>query len=353
MSETRHANTGPEHCLERAERAPAGGAAWSRARTLILCLLSVAAYVLIQPPIAWWPVAYVCLVFWMVAVVCDDRPRWMYFCSWLFGFLSYFLNLHWMWEAAPVFIGGWRIGPASALMLSFYESWYFPLMALAVRHMWRTRGWPLFVVLPIVWVASEYLRATLLLDFPWFFLSHSHYRLLSMIQISDLVGAYGVSFVIAAINGLGAELFIYFTLHHRQCPHRLLAGGAMGAALLAATVSYGRHQLSRDTMHPGPVVAVLQGNFSCRRPAPADAPTALQRMHFYQELIEEAKGERPDVFVLPELAWNMCLNRSCWDSSAGARRTVRWSERCYNYFTDLTKDTGAYVVVGASRAEPA
>lgn len=38
--------------------------------------------------------------------------------------------------------------------------------------------------------------------FGWYCLSHSQHAFLPLIQVSDLTGAYGVSFLVAAVNGL-------------------------------------------------------------------------------------------------------------------------------------------------------
>ena len=42
--------------------------------------------------------------------------------------------------------------------------------------------------------------------FYWRFLGHSQYQNLALIQIADIVGAAGVSFVVAMVNGLIADL---------------------------------------------------------------------------------------------------------------------------------------------------
>jgi apolipoprotein N-acyltransferase len=56
--------------------------------------------------------------------------------------------------------------------------------------------------LPIVWVPLEYLRGHLLGGYPWYFLAHSQHDYLAIIQVTDLAGAYAVSFMICAVNGL-------------------------------------------------------------------------------------------------------------------------------------------------------
>lgn len=338
----------------RAPRRPGpperGAGITSRLKILLLCALSIAAYSVIHAPIAWWPIAYVCLVPWAVAVVRGQPARWVYVCSWLFGFGFYSLNLYWMWGTAYISIGGWHF-PAGALALALFESFCFPLMAWPIRHMRRGRGWPLFVVLPIAWVASELLRAVALGGFPWFFLAHSHYRVLVMIQISDLAGAYALSFVIAAVNGLFAEALISRPAG-KTGRLRLAAGGAFCAALLLATVGYGLYQLSRDTLRPGPKVAAIQGNFPCEVVPAPDSPQPWDKMTLYRGLIETARQRDPDLFVLPETPWYVRLNKSYWDKPPeAAPNDAWWSRTTHEYFRDLATAQNAYVVAGAMSQE--
>src|SRR5258708_38233255 len=90
--------------------------------------------------------------------------------------------------------------------LSFYLALYFPLfVSLSRVAVWRLRV-PLTLAVPIVWVGLELLRGYLMTGFSWYYLAHSQYRWIELIQVSDLVGSYGVSFLIALVAGCAAEL---------------------------------------------------------------------------------------------------------------------------------------------------
>ena len=64
---------------------------------------------------------------------------------------------------------------------------------------------------PALWVVLEYARTYLLTGFPWGLLGHTQYRVLEIVQISDITGAYGVSALIILVNYglylLGASLY--------------------------------------------------------------------------------------------------------------------------------------------------
>ena len=64
----------------------------------------------------------------------------------------------------------------------------------------------MYLLLPVVWVALEYVRAYVLSGFPWFYLAQTQYRQVRLIQIADLTGQYGVSFAVAMVNGALADI---------------------------------------------------------------------------------------------------------------------------------------------------
>lgn len=310
----------------------------------------MALFSVIQPPVAWWPIAYVCLVPWTVAVVRGARAPWVYFCSWLFGFFAFFLNLHWLWEVAYVDVGPVKL-PAGALSLALFESLVFPLFAWAIRHGRRHRGWPLYIVLPVVWVAAEYWRALALSGFPWFFLAHSHYKVLTLIQISDLFGAYGLTFVIALVNGAIAEALVDAPQHH-PTRRRMVVGGVISAVVLLATIIYGRVQLSRDTMTVGPTVAVIQGSYPSEVMPGPNSASPMDRRARYETLMEQASLERPHIYVLPESPWIMYMNHDLWDRpNSMSPSLVAWSKTCHDFFQSFADQHGAVVVVGGGSYE--
>ena len=73
------------------------------------------------------------------------------------------------------------------------------IFCMALAAVGRTPGRCL-ITMPLLWVALEYTRTFAFTGFPWALLGHSQYLRLHLIQIADLFGAYGVSFLIALSN---------------------------------------------------------------------------------------------------------------------------------------------------------
>jgi apolipoprotein N-acyltransferase len=65
----------------------------------------------------------------------------------------------------------------------------------------------IIVVAPALWVIMEYARANLFfLALPWNFIGHSQYQSLFLIQISEITGMYGISFLIVMVNQFLSQL---------------------------------------------------------------------------------------------------------------------------------------------------
>ncbi|MGB2986646.1 MAG: apolipoprotein N-acyltransferase [Phycisphaerae bacterium] len=281
----------------------------------VMALLSLATLVpmsLIFEPISWWPLSFVCLVPWLILVGGASRAPRVYFHSYVLALAFFLLNMRWLYAATGL----------GYVVLSIYLAVYFPLVALPVRHVVRRRRWPLALALPLVWTGSEMLRAVVISGFPWFFLSHSLHHVLTLIQVSDLVGAYGVSFMVAAVNGAIGDV-VFATIASRR------AGGsgvnlrgsrfsvAFAAVLVIGVAIYGQIQLHRDTTTDGPKIAVIQGDYINtvypEQVKDHDRATDQEKMRVHLSMMETAAKEKPDMYLLPETPWIMYLNPEARD----------------------------------------
>ena len=105
---------------------------------------------------------------------------------WIVNVLSRYGNLN------PI------VSLAALLLLSLYLSCYMALFALAVAIFKKNRLFSLWGA--STWVALEYAQSYIMTGFPWCLLGYSQYTRLPLIQISDIAGVYGISFVIVLVN---------------------------------------------------------------------------------------------------------------------------------------------------------
>src|SRR5512139_3351052 len=147
-------------------------------------------------PLAW--AALLPLLF----VVLSAQPATCFKFGWFAGLVQGLTLLYWI-----VFVvnhyGNLPFVPSVAVcfLLVAYLALY-PGFFCAGLSWLRTRGLPWLLVAPFLWVALELGRGWLFSGFPWENLGYSQYRFLSLIQLADLTGVAGISFLLVAVNAL-------------------------------------------------------------------------------------------------------------------------------------------------------
>ena len=165
---------------------------------LFLFVVSGLMLTVIQAPMSWSFLAWVAYVPFVLACSPAIRGRRLVLPAFVVGFLYWLINVYWI---TPITLIGWTA-------MCLYLALFWPLLAVAVRFC-RAKGLPMFLALPILVVGVEGLHGFPMGGFYWRFLGHSQYSHLSMIQIADLLGAAGVSFVVAMVNGLLVDFIIF------------------------------------------------------------------------------------------------------------------------------------------------
>lgn len=225
-------------------------------------------------------------------------PRFSWMMLWLTGFISNLVTLQWMRLGHPAMF-------LALVALAAYVGLYFPFFVFFLRRSVRWRI-PVWLAVPVIWTGLEYARAWLLTGFSWYYLGHSQYRWTTLIQISDLVGSYGVTFLVALYNGVIAELIPRGWLQRLKLDlpaqpekppgYRPLA---IATALLCATLGYGYlRKLPADSFPAGPSVALIQGNFTPE--LKHDRDLILTRFRVHNTLMQSSIELQPDFVVWPE-----------------------------------------------------
>jgi len=193
------------------------------------------------------------------------------------------------------------------LLLSVYLGFYTAVFSAATRWLLTAPlGFLLFT--PVFWVALEYIRSFLITGFPWGLLSYSQYNHLHLIQISDILGPYGVSYLIVQTNGvcfLGYSYLKGLPWQGKRVGTRLAIGSmVLWVCLFTITVAYGRFRIeSIDrwvAVSPLKTVSVVQGNIDqAIKWDPQFQEATTQK---YVDLSHLTKHDQPDLIVWPETA---------------------------------------------------
>jgi len=211
----------------------------------------------------------------------------------LAGFLELFALLIWM-PAVLKHYGGlslalaWVAYSLLILLLACY-----PAAACAVSKYLIRRGGRAYILLfPVIWVVFEYAQSfSPFGGLPWLLAGYSQSHFLHVIQIADLFGVYGISFLVV---WTGAS--ICWLLEHKGRGIAAFAPAISAVILVAGCLIYGGISLRHwGNTAPGFRAALLQGNISF------DDPEQVLLDKFQNGYLRMAGRLKPaDLLVLPE-----------------------------------------------------
>lgn len=226
---------------------------------LLATLLSGALYAAAFPERRLSVLAWIVLVPWLVAVRGGSLGRavvlaWIWSLAAAWGLNAWFpraVSTYYLqpaWVGAAFFVGVTTLTAAPA----------FVVFALAWRGL-HSSGPVAPLLAAAAWVAAELGRTRLLGD-PWGLLGYSQVTTPVLLQVAEVTGVYGTSFVLAAANAAVADLWLTRGTLGAGSARRGLVGALVVAAL---TASYGMARLraiERQAVPTAEPIAVVQAN---------------------------------------------------------------------------------------------
>jgi len=119
-------------------------------------------------------------------------------------------------------------------VLVLYLALYFGIFGLIIKNYQLPITNYRLLFIPSLWVLLEYLRRHLFTGFPWALLGYSQYLNLPVIQIADVTGAEGVSFLVMMVN-----VAVYGVRSKKQKTSTLLKPLFLASLLLFVSLGYG------------------------------------------------------------------------------------------------------------------
>ena len=108
-----------------------------------------------------------------------------------------------------------------------------------------------------VWALYEYLKSSGYLGYPWGLIAYPAHAVTPLIQFVEITGVWGLSLLMATVNGVAAEWLDLAWQPRRGVPARLWRGSAGAALLVAAALGYGAAALQRELPAAGSADLVL------------------------------------------------------------------------------------------------
>ena len=329
-------------------------------------------------PLDWSPLAWLAIAPLCVLIQLERAPKRLWLTTWAGGLLFWLPTLQWLRLGHESMYVAWF---ALAFYLSAYW-WAFVGLSRAAVH---RCGLPMVVAVPLVWTGLEFCRAHLMTGFAWYQLGHSQYRWIELIQISDLLGAYGVSAVVAMSNAVLAGLVpqswlsrlrliapiqLPSELRHLSPPtvadetsaadsrglfRRQLVSVAAGLLVMAAVLGYGYVRRGQAEFTAGPRVALIQGNFES---SVKHDPAEFGQMYRTHELLTGyAVPYKPDLIIWPETMFRWPLSDADPNLSENDLRRLapmipveHWRDSYVRKaLHEMSQKTGANLVIGLDR----
>jgi len=91
------------------------------------------------------------------------------------------------------------LGVFIMLLLAAYLSIYVALFTAGLIY-FTDKGIPRIITAPVLWTCLEYGKSHLFTGFPWENLAHSQYLHRTLIQVVDITGTFGITFLIVLVN---------------------------------------------------------------------------------------------------------------------------------------------------------
>lgn len=268
----------------------------------LLCVCSSLLCTACFPPADLWPLAWVALIPFLFALS-KAGPRQSFYLGWLFGFFHMTSLAYWVFYAfyfnsnAGLLVSLFFLIVVVGGLIGLYYALFFFCACRVMRA-----SLPLFLkpfAIACLWVAAEYCRGHFFSGIPWELLGYSQYTWLPIIQIADITGVYGISFLIVLTN-----CCLFFALKNLPNIKAFLADSSLACILIASAFFYGSSRLAefssleKKAAAGQATVAVIQGSILQNEKWLEENYEKQLQLHL--RLSEEALKQGARVLVWPE-----------------------------------------------------
>ena len=236
------------------------------------------------------PLAWVGLVPALLALRAATGPLEAALLGLTAGAAAFYAAIYWVSHAMTAF-GGLSQGVAfvglSALVLYMAAHWAAAFWASFTIG--RRTGWPQWIHLPVLWVATEFSRNYLFTGFPWGNLGYTQVRNGPVAQLASLGGVYAVAGLVVLVNCAAAAW--WGTTRAGGGAPRPWRATAVAAAALAGTLAYGTWHLSAVRARDGPgTLGEGRPGPGQREPGGEEPGAAIRRADRRADVAAHARG---------------------------------------------------------------
>lgn len=310
-----------------------------RKKDISLSLISGTMLALAFPPLDFYSLAWVAIIPLLISLGGKELKA-SFFLGTLTGFVYFIGTIYWVFNSM-YFYGG--IPAVLSLLiliaLCLYLGIYIGIFSMLFRYLSKRSRFPALFIIPVLWVTLEVVRTYAFTGFPWSILGYSQYKFLALIQVADITGVYGVSFLVAAVNGAIFDIVVYWPKKLNKMPLMdrwpMPVGLSVLTLFLAVSIFYGMWQLRADEIGKKIRASVIQGNFE--QEMKWDIKFQRKIIDTYKRLTAKAASYSPSLIVWPETAVPFVFGNLASPSDASLTAEL----------VDFQKTLGAHLLFGS------
>ncbi|MGK7919761.1 MAG: apolipoprotein N-acyltransferase [Trichodesmium sp.] len=271
-------------------------------------IISAAIFAFCFPPYNIYPLAFFAFTPLLFATLTAKNSWQARAVGFIFGCLVYSFTLHWMWNIFPWFtIILWGI-------LALFPAIFTFTIFLIKKRLGIVTS---LITAPFIWIGIEYFRSECwFLKFAWITPGFSQAKNLPFLQFSSILGVYGISGLIIAVNCCICYLLLsQNSLNKRFLPVILSLG------IITIIHVWGFAQIPTQTLGEIPVGAIQ-----------TEASNLLENRQLSEELSGKVK-----LIVWPEYSLFQYVDPDT---------------KLFKKLSQIAIDTQAYLIVGAQEKVP-
>jgi apolipoprotein N-acyltransferase len=262
-------------------------------RNIFLSLFSAILLILSFPNFNIWIVSWFAFVPLFFAME-YKRPLQVFLLSYLTGIIFFLGVIYWLYHVSIL----------GLILLILYLAIYFGLFGLFLSYIThQTSHITQLFFIPSIWVLLEYVRSRLFTGFGWVLLGYSQYLNLPIIQIADITGVWGVSFLVMMVNFSIYELIkkLYLSLTEERLTVYSLCNYLISFIFLLIVLGYGFFRLKEDINGKRLKISVIQGNIPQEIKWEEESKDFI--LNRYLQLTMRAKEDRAHLIIWPEASY--------------------------------------------------
>ncbi len=264
-------------------------------------ILSLTGGVLLSLSFAPWNLgfaAWLAFVPLLLAIEREEKLPRASACGFFFGLAFFLVDLRWIIQTMVIH-GKFGTFDATVIFVSMVCALaLIPALFSLLCAVLFNRGVDVLIAAPVAWTTLEFFRTYIFTGFPWDCVGYSQAHWLTLIQISDFSGVYGLSFLVIMMNV--SALALLRIMHDRTWGS--IVRLSIGIAILGSALAYGTlrlNEFSTDRFSSTTVAAgILQGNIP--QDIKWDPASKAKSFSTYEELAQKALNRGATFVIWPE-----------------------------------------------------